>query len=146
MVFKSWNTNVKLVFLNLVIDRMVDFNESLYAFLRDNLNLHSSYNSEVKNLWYQLSLNSKHSDVIPFVEEFLGKIGRMKYIRPIYKAYGLLNKKAAVSCFEKNRQTFFYICFVLIKKIFFFKRIKILWLIVFFIFTVFILILKLILF
>lgn len=102
-VFKAWNTNVKLVFLNLIIDRINDLNDSLYKFLRDNLGLHSGYNSEVKNLWYQLALSTKHTDVIPFVEEFLGKIGRMKYIRPIYKAYALLNKKAAVACFEKNR-------------------------------------------
>jgi len=82
---------------------MTDFNDSLYNFLKDNFGLHSGYNSEVKNLWYQLALNTKHSDVIPFVEEFLGQIGRMKYIRPIYKAYGLLDKKAAIACFEKNK-------------------------------------------
>ena len=102
-VFKAWNTNVKLVFLNLITNRVSNFNDQLYAFLKDNLNLHSGYNSEVKNLWYQLALNTKHADVVPYVEVFLGKIGRMKYIRPIYKAYGLLDKKAAVACFEKNR-------------------------------------------
>lgn len=89
--------------MNLVTEKSKDLTESLYSFLKNNLNLHSGYNSEVKNLWYQLALNTKHSDVIPFVEEFLGKIGRMKYIRPIYKAYGLLDKKAALTCFEKNK-------------------------------------------
>lgn len=84
-------------------ERKNDLNEKLYVFLRDNLNLHSGYNSEVKNLWYQLALNTKHNDVISYVEDFLGKIGRMKYIRPIYKAYGLLDKKAALACFEKNK-------------------------------------------
>jgi leukotriene-A4 hydrolase len=101
--FKAWNTNVKLVFLNLITEKSQAVNDQLYFLLRDGLGLHSGYNSEIKNLWYQLTLNLKQVDVIPFVEDFLGKIGRMKYIRPIYKAYGLLNKKAAFECFEKNK-------------------------------------------
>jgi len=91
------------VFLNLIAERSKELTDNLYSFLRDDLKLHSGYNSEVRNLWYQLALNTKHSDVIPFVEEFLGKIGRMKYIRPIYNAYGILDKKASLACFEKNK-------------------------------------------
>jgi len=102
-VFKNWNTNVKLVFINLVSDRLKDVTDDIYKFLRDTLKMHGNYNSEVRNLWYQLSLNLKKEDVIPFVEDFLSQIGRMKYIRPIYKAYGYLNKKLAVSCFDKNK-------------------------------------------
>ena len=102
-VFKAWNTNVKLVFLNLISDKGKDVTKELYKFLRDTLKMHGNYNSEIKNLWYQLSLNLKQEDVIPFVEDFLSQIGRMKYIRPIYKAYGLLNKKLAYACFEKNK-------------------------------------------
>lgn len=98
---------MKLVFLNLIADRSKDLTDAGYEFLRDSIQLHGNYNAEVQNLWYQLALNTKHSDVVPFVEAFLGKIGRMKYIRPIYKAYGYLNKKAAVACFEKNRYIFF---------------------------------------
>jgi leukotriene-A4 hydrolase len=102
-VFKNWNTNVKLVFLNSISDRIKEVTDNIYVILRDILKLHGNYNSEVKNLWYQLSLNLKKEDVIEFVEEFLSQIGRMKYIRPIYKAYGLLNKKLAINCFEKNK-------------------------------------------
>jgi hypothetical protein len=103
IVFTNWNTNVKLVFLNSISDRIKEVTDDIYVFLRDNLKMHGRYNSEVKNLWYQLSLNLKKEDVIQYVEEFLSQIGRMKYIRPIYKAYGLLNKKFALACFEKNK-------------------------------------------
>lgn len=89
--------------MNLISDKISQFTNVLYEYLRDNLKLHSGYNSEVKNLWYQLALNTKHDDVVPYLEDFLSKIGRMKYIRPLYKSYALLNKKAALVCFEKNR-------------------------------------------
>lgn len=65
--------------------------------------MHGNYNSEVKNLWIQLALKLKKEDIIPYAEEFLGQIGRMKYIRPIYKAYGYFNKQKAMDCFEKNK-------------------------------------------
>ena len=100
-LFKKWHTSVKLVFLNMIAKSLDKFTEDSYAYLRNSLKLHTDFNMEIRNVWYQISLNSKHSDAIPNVVDFLGRIGRMKYIRPIYKAFALVDKAQAYSVFTK---------------------------------------------
>lgn len=103
-VFKNWHTAVKTVFLNLVQENLGKVTDQTYDYLRDSLNLTSAnFNMEIKNVWYQIALNLKKTDVVDHVVEFLGKIGRMKYIRPIYIAFGNLNKKQAYEVFTKYK-------------------------------------------
>ena len=102
-VFEAWNTNVKLVFLGLIKKNLENFTEENYSYMRDTLNLHILYNSEIKNIWFQIALNSNHSDVVPFVKEFLANIGRMKYIRPVYASFAKLNKDDAYETFQANK-------------------------------------------
>jgi leukotriene-A4 hydrolase len=103
IIFKGWFTDVKLEFLNKVLARVSDVKEEHYIFLRDTLGLHQGYNMEVENLWYQLSLLTKHKDAYDHIADFLSKIGRMKYIRPIYHAWALLDKQKAYSVFLTNK-------------------------------------------
>lgn len=102
-VFGDWNTNVKLVFLGLIKNNLEKFTEENYQYMRDNLISDKSFNSEIKNIWYQIALNSKHSDVVPDVKVFLANIGRMKYIRPVYSSFGRLNKDDAYKTFQANK-------------------------------------------
>jgi leukotriene-A4 hydrolase len=102
-VFKNWFTDVKLDFFYLVIEKIADFKETHYVFLRDTLTLNTGYNMEVENMWYQLSLMTKHTDAYSYITDFLGKIGRMKYIRPIYHFWALLDKTKAYSVFLANK-------------------------------------------
>lgn len=104
--FTAWSTNVKLVFLNNLIEQEGKFTENNYVFLRDTLGLYKGFNDEVKNLWYKLSLITKHSDGLEYIEAFLGKTGRMKYIRPLYKAFGQLDRPRALAVFEKYRNIY----------------------------------------
>jgi aminopeptidase N len=45
-----------------------------------------SGNYEVLVAWLQLGLESQYAPVLPRVEEVLGKVGRMKYLKPLYTA------------------------------------------------------------
>ncbi len=100
-VFKNWHTSVKIVFLNMVAANLNKLSEENYVYFRDTLKLNTDFNMEIKNVWYQISLNSNHKDAIPFVIDFLGKIGRMKYIRPIYKAFAYVDRDQAYAVFSK---------------------------------------------
>jgi leukotriene-A4 hydrolase len=102
-VFKSWHTNVKLVFLGIITNSIDKLSEESYIYLNDTLKLNTGYNFEVQNLWFQIALNSKHKDSITFVKEFLRSIGRMKYIRPIYQAFAKLDKEQAYQVFLENK-------------------------------------------
>jgi leukotriene-A4 hydrolase len=48
--------------------------------------LTASTNHEVLVAWLALALASGHHRVLPRVEEVLGAVGRMKYLRPLYRA------------------------------------------------------------
>lgn len=48
--------------------------------------LTASMNYEVLVAWLTLALHSGYHDVVPRVEEVLGTVGRMKFLRPLYAA------------------------------------------------------------
>jgi leukotriene-A4 hydrolase len=102
-VFKGWHTNVKIEFLNKVLEKQSNLTNNQYETLRDKLGLHKGYNMEVSNLWYQIALLAKKKDVYPYVIDFLGQIGRMKYIRPIYAAFAMSDRNKAYDVFTQNK-------------------------------------------
>ncbi|HXU69332.1 MAG TPA: M1 family metallopeptidase [Polyangia bacterium] len=66
-------------------------------------------NYEVLVAWLTLALASGHEDVVPRAEEVLAKVGRMKYLRPLYGAMiarGGETRKRAAALFERVRATY----------------------------------------
>ena len=105
--FKKWHTNVKVYFLNYIMNNIKKVDDKVYKNLRDNLKLNQeNYNMEVKYLWYQIALKTKHDDVIPDLKKMLLSIGRMKYLKPLYSSWYEFNKKDAKSFFDKNKNLY----------------------------------------
>lgn len=102
-IFYNWHTNVKLVFLNYINERIERVNNSVYENLRDNLKIHSGHNSEVSYVWYQIALKTNHEDVVEHVKDFLLRNGRMKYIKTVYFAWYHFQKEEALNFFDKNK-------------------------------------------
>lgn len=67
-----------------------------------------SKNSEISFAWQILCIQSDYKNIFPLVSEFLSRTGRMKYVRPLYRA--LLKSKegrtVAEETLEKNK--YFY--------------------------------------
>lgn len=101
--FKSWHTNVKLVFLNYLNTNLDRFSNEIYELLRDKLNLHCGYNVEVSAIWLEICLSLKKSDSLEHVKNFLSCNGRMKYIRPIYFKFFEYDRKLATEFFNEKR-------------------------------------------
>jgi leukotriene-A4 hydrolase len=53
--------------------------------LDKNLNFKGSGNAEIMTEWFVLAINSGYKDVRPDIEKFLNKVGRRKFLLPIYK-------------------------------------------------------------
>jgi hypothetical protein len=62
-------------------------------------------NHEVLVAWLRLGAESGYAAVLPRIEEVLGRVGRMKYLRPLYQALAKnpATRDFAVRCFEKFR-------------------------------------------
>jgi aminopeptidase N len=56
------------------------------AALDARFGLGASRNAEILSGWLELALESSYSPAIPRALEFLGEVGRMKYLKPLYKA------------------------------------------------------------
>jgi leukotriene-A4 hydrolase len=104
--FDSWHTNTKLIFLNNLLDRINEVSDEVYNNLRDSLQLYTKQNAEVLNLWIQVALLRKRTDIIQYAQDFLSKNGRMKYIRPIYVAFYIFNKDEAKKTFNANKNIY----------------------------------------
>jgi len=62
-------------------------------------------NSEVLVSWLALAAESKYDAVLPRVDDVVGRFGRMKYLKPLYRALAARpeTKARAVALFEKNK-------------------------------------------
>ena len=56
------------------------------AYLDENLNFKGCGNSEIMTEWYILGINSGYKSIRPDLKRFLNKVGRRKYLEPIYEA------------------------------------------------------------
>jgi hypothetical protein len=54
--------------------------------LDDNLNFKGWGNSEIMTEWYILGIESNYKGIRPQMKRFLNKVGRRKYIAPLYNA------------------------------------------------------------
>ena len=99
--FKEWHTNVKLAFLNYLLENKNRINEKICENLKNKLNLAEEYNSEIKYMWYLLALDKKMENEIPNIKKFLETHGRLKYIRPVYFAWMENNFAEAKEFFDK---------------------------------------------
>jgi leukotriene-A4 hydrolase len=73
--------------------------------LDENFALSQSKNPEVLVSWLTLACESGDAAVLPTVEQVLGRFGRMKYLKPLYKALAERpeTKARAKAAFEANR-------------------------------------------
>jgi leukotriene-A4 hydrolase len=67
--------------------------------------LDTTTNSEIRCSWYLLCIKAEDSVAVPLAVDFLKQQGRMKFLRPLYKALNgsRVGKVAGRECFEKTR-------------------------------------------
>ena len=104
--FKAWHTLLKQYFLSQIRDRDVELDDIQLYYLSYTLDLKEGYNVEVNCLYFLIVLvhgKTIEEDVKDALVTFLGKHGRINYVRPIYTAWIKRDKPAAKATFEKYR-------------------------------------------
>ena len=81
---------------------------SVASLLEKDLKLDEEPNSEIRNMWLQIAVYSGYHTT-PFAEEdtFLGEIGRMKFLNPVFKAVNSVSNADAVRIY-KNHKGFYH--------------------------------------
>jgi hypothetical protein len=62
-------------------------------------------NAEIMTDWFVLGIKNNYTELNPDIQKFLGKVGRRKYLLPIYETLLKNNKTKAlaIDIFEKNK-------------------------------------------
>ncbi|KAK3327366.1 peptidase family M1-domain-containing protein [Cercophora scortea] len=106
----SWTGNQVSVFL----DAVQDFDESLSVeqsqALGKTYGLVDSKNVELKSAYYQIAMRAKDSSAYQGVADLLGQVGRMKFVRPLYRGLNKVDRELALATFEKYRDFYHPIC------------------------------------
>lgn len=75
-----------------------------------------SKNVELKTAYYIIALRAEDASTYQSVADLLGSVGRMKYVRPLFRALNKVDRDLAVRTFEKNRDFYHPICRAMAEK------------------------------
>ncbi|KAK3191851.1 Leucyl aminopeptidase yscIV [Lecanicillium sp. MT-2017a] len=112
---ESFNANQKQVFLGEVEQGEALSPEraqqmgSVYDFI-------SSKNAEVKTAYYRIALKANDPTCVYGAAELLGTVGRMKFVRPLFRALNKVNRELALETFAKNKDFYHPICRGMVEK------------------------------
>ncbi|KAI0864366.1 leukotriene A-4 hydrolase [Xylaria cubensis] len=100
---ESFTANQILVFLQAVQNFSSPLNAERSHLLGTTYKISSSKNVELKAAYYLIALKAGDKSELPGVVELLGSVGRMKYVRPLYRKLNELDRDLAVKTFEENK-------------------------------------------
>lgn len=114
---EGWTANQLLVFLETLQTASPLLTPQLVQSLGAAYSLRSSRNVEVLSRYYVLGLKAGDEVVYQPAAELLSRVGRMKFVRPLFK--GLLRRDAGLArrTVEANREFYHPICWGMIEKI-----------------------------
>ena len=105
-IFKGWHHLLKSYFLSQIQDTDKKLEDQQLSYLSYTLDLKEGYNVEINCAFFLIVLmhgKTLEEDVIDALDTFLGKYGRVNYVRPIYTELIKRDKPLAVKIFEKHR-------------------------------------------
>ena len=116
---KGWSSNQVVVFL----ERCLLFHKPLpaahAAAMGKTYGFTESKNIEISSRYFQLAMISGETGIKPLVVDLLGRIGRMKFVRPLYRGLIIMDVDLAASTFEANKDFYHPICRQMVEKLLF---------------------------
>ena len=76
----------------------------------------SSKNAELKSAYYQIAMRAQDTSAYAGVAELLGQVGRMKFVRTLFRTLNKVDRDLALKTFEKNRDFYHPICRQMVEK------------------------------
>lgn len=107
---QGWSSEMLVAFL----DKLASYrarqamNKQTTRHMAKLYSLDESKNAEIRGSWYKLAVNAEDDAVLPLTVQFLKEQGRMKFLRPLYRALykSKMGKDVAVQTFQESRQSY----------------------------------------
>lgn len=110
------NGSQRLVFLESVQKFDTPLSAERSRLLGATYDLVSSKNVDLKAAYYHVALAAKDEACYKGVAELLGHVGRMKFVRPLFRGLNKVDRELALETFEKNREFYHPICKAMVAK------------------------------
>lgn len=76
----------------------------------------ASQNVEIKAAYYNVALKAKDSTCYEGTADLLGRVGRMKFVRPLFRGLNKVDRELALETFTKNKDFYHPICKGMVEK------------------------------
>lgn len=106
----GWVANQIVVFLDKVQEFAQHLDNSETQIMQSVYNFANSGNTEVVARYFMVALKAKDDSVYKPTAELLGNVGRMKFVRPLYRLLSAADRSLAIETFQKNRAFYHPIC------------------------------------
>jgi len=113
---KTWVSNQSVVFIERLQSFGASFTPQQIALLGDTYGYTATANIEVLSRFLCLGLKAKAPATYAPASELLGKIGRMKFVRPLFRLLNEADRELAVATFERNKDFYHPICRQMVEK------------------------------
>ena len=118
----TWSTSQKICFLDAILATCSDRNQPLslqtVRLMKQSYQMHETHNSEVLHRFCMICVAAGDTSIIPVVIRFITTQGRMKFVRPLYRALfaSKMGKTIAVRTFVKHRDFYHPVCAKMLAK------------------------------
>lgn len=113
---KTWVSNQSVVFIERLQSFGASFTPQQISLLGDTYGYSATANIEVLSRFLCLGLKAKAPATYTPASELLGKIGRMKFVRPLFRLLNEADRGLAVATFERNKDFYHPICRQMVEK------------------------------
>jgi leukotriene-A4 hydrolase len=113
---EGWVSNQSVVFLEKIQGFAEAFSSEDVHLLGTTYEYGTTQNIEVVSRYLTVGLMAKCKECYQPAADLLGKIGRMKFVRPLFKQLNEADRELAVRTFKKNRDFYHPICRQMVEK------------------------------
>jgi leukotriene-A4 hydrolase len=113
---EGWSANQIVVFLEKVLTLSKPIPAEEVQKMGTTYALTQTRNVEISARYYQVAMKSDLTSIKTLVTKLLGEVGRMKFVRPLYRGLMKMDYELAVETFEKNKGFYHPICSGMVKK------------------------------
>ena len=106
----GWSSDQLVVFLEKLTDLTTPLTPPLVQLMNATYNLSRTENAEIKSRFFTVGLKAQDREVYDDVASWLGTVGRMKFVRPLYRLLAGVDRALAVRTFVANRAFYHPIC------------------------------------
>ncbi|KAH7148680.1 peptidase family M1-domain-containing protein [Dactylonectria macrodidyma] len=112
---EAFTANQKLVFLA-EVQQAGPLSPEKSQLLGKTYDFAASKNVEILSAYYQVALKAQDPTSYEGTAELLGRVGRMKFVRPLFRGLNKVDRQLALDTFAKNKDFYHPICKGMVEK------------------------------